>query len=109
MRLGRREGFAEFMSKQGRSPGRWGSRQHGQGYTFQDVIDQDQGDDDGPDTRGVLLTLPADVVDWITERADQLGMSASQVVQDAIEVRAALAIAPQLTDLVRGGVPLAHE
>ncbi len=63
----------------------------------------------GSPTRGVMLTLPGDVVDWITTRAEELRVSASAVVQDAIEVRAALDVAPQIVDLVRGSVPLAHE
>ncbi len=103
MRLGRRESFAEFMSSRGRGGGRWGSRPGRHDHTFQDVIDQGQGDDEEPATRGVLLTLPGEVVDWIADRAEELGISASQVVQDAVEVRAALDVAPQIADLLRRG------
>ncbi len=102
MRLGRRESFAEFMSSRGRTRGRWGSRPgRDSDYRFLDVIDQ--GDDEEPAMRGVLLTLPAAVAGWISERAEELGMTASQVVADAVEVRAALDVAPQMVDLVRRG------
>ncbi len=111
--LGKSPRFDAWLAQQGRSSGRWGSRPgRYDDYTFQDaVIDgQGQGDDDEePATRGVMLTLPGDVVDWITERAEELGMTASDVVADAIQVRAALDVAPQIADLVRRGDLQEHE
>ncbi len=99
--LGKSPRFDAWMAQQGRSRGRWGSRPGSGGYTFQDVIDQGEGD--GAGARGVLLTLPGEVVDWINDRAEELQISASDVVVDALEVRAALDVAPQMVDLVRGG------
>lgn len=75
----------------------------GDPFRFADAVDVagDQGDEDSP--RGVLVTLPADLADWATERAAERGSTVSDVVCDALEIRAALEVAPQLVDLVKRG------
>jgi hypothetical protein len=58
--------------------------------------------EDEPDIGDGWLRLPAEVLEWATSRAERLGIPVSAVVVDALEVRAALEVAPQIHQLVRG-------
>ncbi|EIV91210.1 hypothetical protein [Frankia sp. QA3] len=65
--------------------------------------------EDEPDISDVWLCLPAGVLEWATSRAERLGIPVSAVVVDALEVRAALEVAPQIRQLVPGGRREQHE